>query len=278
MLTGCLTEECNKIQSRLLLYYEHYWKSTTNYLHSHFELTFQRTSFVQGERVTGRLLCHLFSVTEFYYFMHMKQTQQSKKDTENRQKNVPFGSFLIFDENVPITYIDSNGNSQKVTFHFRILKKRLLDSLQELNFSVYIDTDIFFLIHSRFNQTEFYNLRDEQKTRSNLEQFGYEIIKIIRMSQKEDSEYKLTCKEMTNENETSEWIMTFIQTIDLKTIEILSLKFEEAPEEERYNHAKSMIKEMRQKLQSKDTEELLFSNTVKANDPVLFELYFNKKK
>ena len=202
------------------------------------------------------------------------------KDTKRFKSSLDYGSLIIFNEAVPICQMDSNGEPKTLSYRLVITKKRFLDSLIDLNFALVLHDNIFFLLQSNLNFDEFSTIKNEQQTKVGFEQFAYQIINMIRNSKKKDGEYEISLAEnkQENENQQTKWILTFNQIIDIKKISILTLIFTEASDEEKYNHAKSMLYDMKKRLMIKEKENELFNTVLKSNDSVMYDQYFSKMK
>ena len=201
-----------------------------------------------------------------------KTFESSNKIYRGTRKTIPYGSFQICDESVNILYKqDKDSEPEMCQFCIKIMKKRLIDTLQELDFTLYKDNDVFFLKKSNLTFEDFEKLKKEQKTRINFEQFGYEIIKILKKSQEKESECMVVLEESKTLNEC---FLTFTQTIDLKNVEILTLTFNEADEELKMAHANNLFKLMKKKIEEKERERDLFNKVLREKDPIVYELHF----
>ncbi|EAY02641.1 hypothetical protein TVAG_252920 [Trichomonas vaginalis G3] len=197
-------------------------------------------------------------------FASMKKTEQTKK------YRVPYGTFELFDADIPFT-CQNGENKEVINFHLKMSKKRLLDTLKWLKFEITLDSDIFYLIESKFTAEDYDKLIQQSKTKANFEQFAYELLDILRNTTKNQKKYNVTFYP----NEDGAKII--IQKLtDLQIIELLTPTFVKANNSDALTRGNNKIEALKQKLYAKESEIKQFFKEIKKKDAVMYDLYFKK--
>lgn len=198
----------------------------------------------------------------------MRTFHQSSQQT--KQTRVPYGTLVLFDGPIPMLCVNGD-NKEQITINFKMSKKRLLDTLKSLNFEITVDYDIFFLLQSSFTDEDYQHLVDENKSKSNFEQFAYELLDIIRNAAKYKDKYTV---EFTQTEEGGKLIIQEITKMQI--IDIITLNFSKTNNSDDFTRGNSKIEMMKIKLHQKDDDIKTFFKTIKQMDPILYDLTFKQ--